>query len=128
MDQEEYILARSRQFCNYCPGYCCYSLPGASLYITAEDINRMGRHFGISDGEVRKRFIESRNTFKTRADGSCIFLENGKVSKRCSIHEARPRQCREFPYDKPCPYLERDDLLEQIVPKVEMSFISDRKE
>jgi uncharacterized protein len=110
-----------KTFCNYCPGFCCYRLPGATLYITAIDINRMARHFQISDGEVRKRYIEKRNTFKVREDGSCIFLANGMLSKRCSIHEARPAQCREFPYDAPCPYLGREDLLEDIYPRVERS-------
>ncbi|MFH0785133.1 MAG: YkgJ family cysteine cluster protein [Pseudomonadota bacterium] len=110
-----------RVFCNYCPGFCCYRLPGATLYITAIDINRIARHFKISDGEVRKKYIERRNTFKVREDGSCIFLANGRLSKRCSIHEARPVQCREFPYDAPCPYLGREDLLDTIYPLVERS-------
>lgn len=108
-------------YCNYCPGYCCYRLEGSTLFITAEDINRMARYFNITDGEVRKRYIEGKNTFKTRADGSCIFLTNGKLNKRCSIHEARPRQCMDFPYSNPCPYLHREDLLEAIVPRFERS-------
>lgn len=108
-------------YCNYCPGYCCYKLPGSTLYITAEDINRIARHFQIRDGEVRKRYIEGKNTFKTRNDGSCIFLSNGPFCKRCSIHTARPRQCSDFPYNEPCPYLYRQDLLEAIHPKFEQS-------
>ena len=85
----------------------------------AEDINRMARHFGISDGEVRRRYLEGKNTFKTRDDGSCIFLAPDRLCKRCTIHEARPRQCRDFPYDKPCPYLEDEDLLVRIQPRIE---------
>lgn len=111
----------SKNYCNFCPGYCCYRLPGATLYLTAEDINRIARHFHISDGEVRKRYMEGKNTFKTRDDGSCVFLANGKLCKRCSIHEARPRQCSDFPYDEPCPYLIRTDLLQTIQPRVEKS-------
>jgi len=109
-------------FCNYCPGYCCYRLKGATLYIDAIDINRIARHFFISDGEVRKRFIEGKNTFKVKGDGSCVFLSEQKLRGRCSIHRARPRQCREFPYGKPCPYLEREELLEEIVPRIEEKF------
>lgn len=120
-EKDGYILAHGRDFCNYCPGYCCYRLSGASLYITAEDINRLARYFNISDGEVRKRYLEGKNTFKVGEDGACIFLLNGKVNKRCGIHTVRPKQCRDFPYDKPCPYLERKDLLEKIVPKLEKS-------
>lgn len=108
-------------YCNYCPGYCCYRLKGSTLFITAEDINRLARHFGISDGEVRKRYLEGKNTFKTRDDGSCLFLSNARMIKRCSVHTARPRQCRDFPYDAPCPYLLRADLLEQIQPRIELA-------
>ena len=123
---EEQKNSRHRVFCNYCPGFCCYRLPGSTLFITAIDINRIARHFNISDGEVRKKYIEGKNTFKVKADGSCIFLLDGKLSKRCGIHMARPQQCKDFPYDKPCPYLYREDLLERISPKVEEGFLSCR--
>ena len=113
--------ADNKVFCNYCPGFCCYRLPGSTLFVTATDINRLARHFGISDGEVRRRFIENRNTFKVKTDGSCIFLADGKFNKRCTVHLARPDQCCQFPYDQPCPYLHRQDLLEKISPLVEKS-------
>ncbi|WP_457574855.1 YkgJ family cysteine cluster protein [Desulfolithobacter sp.] len=108
-------------YCHYCPAYCCYRLEGASLYILAEDINRLARHFGISDGEVRRRYLEGKYTFKTRTDGSCIFLANDRLSKRCTIHGARPKQCRDYPYGRPCPYLERHDLLSHIHPRIARS-------
>lgn len=119
-----YVLSRNKTYCNFCPAYCCYRLPGSSLLLDAEDINRIARHFNLSDGEVRRRFIENRNTFKTREDGSCVLLANDRLCKRCTIHAARPRQCREFPYDKPCPYLENPGLLELIQPRLEKSLRS----
>ncbi|MEA2116737.1 MAG: YkgJ family cysteine cluster protein [Thermodesulfobacteriota bacterium] len=125
MDEpKKYSLSSNKEFCNFCPGYCCYRLKGASLYIMAEDINRIARHLQITDGEVRKRYLENRYTFKTREDGSCIFLANGRTCKRCSIHEARPKQCRDFPYDKPCPYLESGELLSTIQHKIENSLLN----
>ena len=108
-------------YCDYCPGYCCYRLKGSVLLLDSDDINRLARNFSISDGEARKRFIENRNTLKVKADGSCIFLANDRMIKRCTIHTVRPRQCRTFPYDTPCPYLERGDLLAKIQPLVEKS-------
>ena len=120
---EGYTLARNKSYCNYCPGYCCYRLPGATLYLDAADINRLARHFGISDGEVRARYLENKNTFKTKADGSCLLLADDRLCKRCTIHTARPRQCRDFPYDKPCPYLENPGLLEMIQPRIEQSLL-----
>ncbi len=113
-------------YCSYCPGYCCYRLSGSTLFLDGDDINRMARYFDISDGEIRKRYLEGKNTFKVGKDGSCIFLSNEKLRARCSIHPARPRQCRDFPYGKICPYLEREDLLSQIQPKIERLFNPDR--
>ena len=120
-DRSSYILARNRVFCNFCPGYCCYRLEGASLYVMAEDINRIGRHLGMSDGEVRRRFLEGKYTFKTREDGSCIFLNRNRLCKRCTIHRFRPKQCRDFPYERPCPYLENEGFLETIQQRIEAS-------
>lgn len=108
-------------YCNFCPGYCCYRLSGSVLLIDAEDINRLARHFGVSDGEIRRRFMENRYTLKVKEDGSCIFQAEDRMMKRCTVHAARPGQCRRFPYDRPCPYLEREDLLEQIQPRLEKS-------
>ena len=108
-------------YCNYCPGYCCYKLKGSVLLIDAEDINRLARHFLISDGEVRKRFMENKNTFKVKEDGSCILQSSDRMIKRCTVHTARPKQCRMFPYDDACPYLEREDLMAAIQPRVEES-------
>ena len=108
-------------YCNYCPGYCCYRLKGSVLLINSDDINRLARHFSISDGEVRKRYMENRSTFKVKDDGSCIFQAQDKMIKRCTVHFARPQQCRLFPYNEPCPYLKRDDLLARIQPRVEES-------
>jgi Fe-S-cluster containining protein len=105
----EYVLARGRAFCNFCPGYCCYRLPGASLLLDATDINRLARHFGLSDG-------------------SCILLANDRLCKRCTVHTARPLQCRAFPYDKPCPYLERPELLAQIQPRIERALLTGGEE
>lgn len=113
-------------YCNYCPGYCCYRLEGSTLLLTATDINRLARHLGISDGEVRSRYLENKNTFKVKADGSCIFQVPDKMTKRCTIHEARPDQCRGFPYGKPCPYLHREDLLAEIQPRIEESLCQAR--
>lgn len=118
---EEAVTKDYQIYCNYCPGYCCYKLSGSTLYLTALDINRLARHFKISDGEVRRRYLEGKNTFKTREDGSCIFLLDGRLRQRCGVHLARPQQCRDFPYEASCPYLEREDLLAAIYPRVKKS-------
>ncbi len=121
---DNYSLSTNKVFCNFCPAYCCYRLEGSYLHIDGDDINRIARATGITDGDVRKRFMKDKNTFKVRDDGSCIFLLDGRMCKRCSIHSFRPKQCVDFPYDKPCPYLESRQLLELIQPKIENSLCS----
>jgi Fe-S-cluster containining protein len=93
--------------------------------LDAVDINRIARHFKITDGEVRKKYMEGKNTFKVKEDGSCVFLNDRKMRARCSIHTARPLQCQQFPYGEPCPYLEREDLLAQIHPWIEKILVSE---
>jgi Fe-S-cluster containining protein len=110
-------------YCNYCPGYCCYRLEGSSLLIDSDDINRLARHFQVSDGEIRKRYMENRYTFKVKIDGSCIFQSPDKMVRRCNIHHVRPSQCRRFPYTDSCPYLEREDLLSEIQPRIEKNLM-----
>jgi Fe-S-cluster containining protein len=65
--------------------------------------------------------MENKNTFKIKKDGSCILQSNDRMIKRCSVHEARPKQCRNFPYGDHCPYLEREDLMAEIQPRLEKS-------
>ena len=114
-----FALSTSKEYCNFCPGYCCYRLKGAYLFLTSDDINRIARNLDLTDGQVRKYYLENKNTFKVRGDGACIFLSNDKLCKRCTIHQFRPLQCQEFPYDQTCPYLERVDLLNEIQPRIE---------
>lgn len=99
-------------FCNGCPGYCCYKKDGAVLLITADDINRLGRFFGITDAEIRRKYMQNRYSLRVREDNSCIFFVQGKTIERCTVYGARPDQCRLFPPIKPCPYLEAKGLLE----------------
>lgn len=40
------------------------------------------------------RFYVSGYALKTKSDGSCVFLENG----RCKIYDRRPLICRVYPY------------------------------
>jgi len=97
-------------FCHGCPGYCCYKKKGAVLLITAEDINRLARFFGIRDAEVRRKHMHNRYSLRVREDSSCIFFVQGNTIERCTVYAARPDQCRCFPPNKPCPYLELNDL------------------
>lgn len=92
-------------FCKGCPAYCCYQEDGAVLLITAEDVNRLARFFGLRDGEVRRQYMANRHSLLVKEDRSCIFLVQGDTRQRCLVYPARPDQCRSFPHGQPCPYL-----------------------
>lgn len=95
-------------------GQCCVSHGEYGfVYVTAGDRKRMAKLRGISTSEfTRKYCLKEEGLFRLKdgeplnletwqADGSakatakpCIFL----VNKRCAIYEARPTQCRTWPY------------------------------
>ena len=99
-----------KQFrCSGC-GECC-RWTGAVL-LTESDHPRLAAHLGLSGQEFidrHTRLAPNRRQLALldQADGSCAFLEGN----RCSVYEARPEQCRTFPYTwsvaEGCPELDR---------------------
>lgn len=84
--------------CTGC-GACCTGAPGF-VWIEEDEILTMAAHLKLSPEEfVRKyvRLVGDRASLREIRRGDqhdCIFLEG----KRCSLYEARPRQCRQFPW------------------------------
>jgi Fe-S-cluster containining protein len=84
--------------CQQC-GECC-RWPGHVL-LTEEDIARMAVAAGLSEEEFIARYTtlaaNRRQLSLTDApdgSGSCVLLKDN----RCLLYEARPAQCRDFPY------------------------------
>jgi uncharacterized protein len=105
----ENIVARKPSYdCLKCPAYCCsYD----RIAVTKRDINRLAKHFGIDPETARKRFtkdVEGDTVMRHQKDkiyGSICMMIDLKT-RRCSIYEARPGVCHEYP-DKPrCGYYE----------------------
>lgn len=67
------------------------------MYLTEDDIARAARFLNMPAAQFEKRFIyRTRNLRRLRMprSGKCRFLrEDG-----CSIHPAKPTQCRVFPF------------------------------
>lgn len=102
--------------CSKCPGYCC-SYP--RIVVSKKDINRLAKYFGITPEHAKKSFTREyefteghpddhikEQILRHRTDdiynSTCQFLDPEK--RRCSIYEARPNVCREFPNGKKCGY------------------------
>lgn len=82
--------------CTEC-GQCCTGAPGY-VWLTDEDIERFADHFKLTKEAFLKtyaRHVKGRYSLKeSPVNYDCVFL-NGK---RCTVYNARPKQCRKFPF------------------------------
>jgi uncharacterized protein len=94
--------------CGKCPGYCCsYPL----IEVSRPDIARLAKHFGVDYETAEERYTffdrdEKVRALRKRKDEyfgtACRFLD--PKERRCTIYEARPSTCRDYPYSKTCGY------------------------
>ena len=67
------------------------------VYMTDDDVARAAAHLGMTPAAFERQFVfRTRNRARLRVprDANCHFLAGGG----CSIHEAKPAQCRIFPF------------------------------
>ncbi len=96
--------------CNKCPGYCCSH---ARIAVTDADIRRLAQHFGISARAARKRLTYAYKTKDIdeqilRHQRDAIYKSVCRLfdreTRRCTVYEARPRVCRQYPFGNTCGY------------------------
>jgi Fe-S-cluster containining protein len=90
--------------CTQC-GNCCTGPPGA-VWFSEEEGRAMAERLGLDDAEFRNRYarrIRGRWSLierETEQGYDCIFLDRESVPGKavCAIYEARPTQCRTWPF------------------------------
>lgn len=107
-----------KQFkCSGC-GECC-RWTGAVL-LSGSDNARLAARLELSEQEFidrHTRLAPNRRQLALldQADGSCAFLDGN----RCSVYDARPEQCRSFPYawsvQQGCPEFDRLTVIQNSV-------------
>lgn len=80
--------------------------------MTPKDIRRLAAHFDLSPEKARKRFTKKdseeagkrilRHHRDEHYGTACRFLDS--ESRRCTVYEARPKICRQFPGTPRCGY------------------------
>ena len=86
--------------CTRC-GNCCSGAPGY-VWVSHDEIRAIAGLLGMSAerfAEQHTRRVGQRQSLLELEDGDCEFLvrePDGNTS--CSIHAARPRQCRAWPF------------------------------
>lgn len=97
--------------CTQC-GDCCTGAPGV-VWVTDEDIANIAKVTGKSIAEIRlfhTRIVGGRVSLREHANGDCTFFD--PEQRRCTIYEARPTQCRTWPFWKS--HLESPETWKQV--------------
>jgi uncharacterized protein len=78
-------------------GRCCTSRGAHGyVYLTLSDRKRFAKYFGISTAKFTRKYCRKTDGwFHLRhPENDCEFLKD----KRCAVYEARPSQCRTWPF------------------------------
>lgn len=102
LEHKDYQYKFNASACSNCPGNCCIGEHGY-IWITVDEIEKLAAHLKLSVKDVMDKYIIkygyrfSLTEYKIDDKNyACIFFDLEK--KQCSIYEARPSQCRTFPF------------------------------
>jgi len=99
--EDGYNFAFNPTACATCEGRCCTGESGY-IWITPKEMEEVAKLLDIKFSEFTSRYIKKvgykYSLIEKKRDNSyeCIFFDSEK--KQCSIYEARPKQCRTFPF------------------------------
>lgn len=84
--------------CAACGG-CCTGPPGY-VWVSREEISALAAAVGLgSEAEFEQVYVRnvgSNKSLREYPNGDCVFLDG--QTRRCAVYEARPRQCRTWPF------------------------------
>lgn len=83
--------------CTQC-GQCCSGEPGY-VFVNGQEIAELAAAMGLDGETFERRFVRRvgrRKSLVEYPDGDCIFLDPD--SRRCTVYQARPTQCRTWPF------------------------------
>ncbi len=83
--------------CSQC-GDCCTGAPG-HVWVTNEEIAALAAAVGEELGAFEDKYVRrvgARKSLKEFPNGDCVFFDG--QTRRCTVYEARPRQCRTWPF------------------------------
>ncbi len=96
--------------CLKCPGYCCsYDL----IEVGKRDVARLAKHFDVTYQQAEDRFTKYYRDSKVRTlrhqkdelfGKICTFFDTKK--RQCTIYDARPGLCRNYPDQPHCGYFD----------------------
>ena len=101
MQQEGYPYVFDPSACAACEGRCCTGESG-NIFVRPEEIRALAVLTEMEENDFRTAYLVKRGykfSLKEKRFGAshdCIFYE--RKYHGCSVYEARPVQCRTFPF------------------------------
>jgi hypothetical protein len=101
MTQEGFSYAFDPSACAKCGGNCCTGESG-NIFVSVTEITAIAKLLEMDEREFRREYLHKvayRYSLKEKiVNGShdCVFFD--RSLNGCSIYQARPLQCRTFPF------------------------------
>jgi Fe-S-cluster containining protein len=97
MDEQPWFKDGLRFTCTGC-GDCCTGAPGF-VWVNRDEIDDLARKVKLSPAEFEERYVRKvgiRKSLVEYDNGDCVFFDAN--SRKCAVYEARPRQCKTWPF------------------------------
>ena len=101
MTQEGFCYAFDPSACASCGGNCCTGESG-NIFVSVTEITAIAKLLEMDERDFRREYLHKvayRYSLKEKiVNGShdCVFFDRSQNG--CSIYQARPLQCRTFPF------------------------------
>lgn len=102
LTQKEFNYSFDANECSKCQGNCCIGASGY-IWINKQEIYNLSEHLNMPYEDFGMKYLKkvgykySLCEKQVSEDNyACIFFDLEK--KQCSVYEARPSQCRTFPF------------------------------
>jgi len=101
MHEDGYKYSFSPSACAECQARCCTGESGY-IYVTKTEAEKIAKHLNLDMKSFVQEYLFKKgykHSIKERKNGEsyeCIFYDS--KTNGCSIYEARPTQCKTFPF------------------------------
>ena len=97
MEKQPWYKDGLRFECSQC-GDCCTGAPGY-VWVNKEEISKLADTQEMAVDEFESLYVRTigiRKSLKEFPNGDCVFFD--VQTRKCQVYEARPRQCRTWPF------------------------------
>jgi uncharacterized protein len=97
MNEKPWFEKGLRFECTGC-GDCCTGAPGF-VWVNRDEIADLAQSVGLNVPDFETKYVRQvgiRKSLVEYDNGDCVFFD--PRTRKCTVYEARPRQCRTWPF------------------------------